>query len=104
MNMTSSLRSPRFFAENGYDVLHDHQIFVGLYDAHVNAAIAGGYYRRVRCVLCGIETDSEEIQPAADAFADGGSALSDSSGKNQRIQSVQRRGVGANIFFRAITK
>src|SRR5271166_1762465 len=82
----------------------NHQFFVRADDAHGDPAGVVGNHRGILRITRLVELNAEKAKPFADAGANGRAVLPDAGGENQRIQSTERGGEGADPFFRLITK
>jgi hypothetical protein len=51
---------------------HDHQIFIGLYDAHLYATFGRGYHYCVGFIAWGVQVKAQKFQTIADPLANVG--------------------------------
>src|SRR6185369_15495467 len=80
----------------------DHQLFIGGNDPGGDAARAAADARAAIGVRARIELDAEPGRIAAHALAQCGRVLADASGKDQRIEPVQRGGERAKLAADAV--
>jgi len=59
-------------SKDGKDMPHDHQIFIGLYDAHLNAAFGRRYHCCVGFIAGCVQMNAQKFQTIADALANVG--------------------------------
>src|SRR5207244_12140629 len=78
---------------SGYD-----HLFVSPYHPDRYSGIGRGNHRRVTGIGRGIEADPKISQTGADPLANRRGVLSNTAGKDQRVQSIQRRRECADVF------
>lgn len=84
--------------------LGDNSLLVSPNDSDgYEAAIAGNYWG-TRNISLSVQFDSHPIEAATDSCSNHRHVFADSAREDQRIQTFQRPGHGANEFFCLITK
>ena len=82
----------------------DHELLVGADDPHLDAT---GVRRNQRCILriaLLVQFDAEKAESVADPLPDERRVFADASGEDERVQSAERGGEGADPFLRLVAK
>ena len=90
--------------EDADDGPRDHELLVGADDPHLHAAGVPRNQRRILRIALRIEFDAEEAESVADPRPDERRVFADASCEDERVQSTERRGEGADPLLRLIAK